>query len=117
VPLLEPFTNQWTRSGPADAGPLALATGTARTVTADYEHAEADFAQAHTMAESAGTPFGTAYAKLEWSVMLINAARLTTITGDEHRSTMPSRSGQRTAGYGWLGQQRDRDTSRLGRHE
>jgi hypothetical protein len=71
VPLLAPFTNQWTRSGPADSGPIALATATARTVLGDYEQAEADFAHARTMAERAGTPYWTAYTKLEWAVMLI----------------------------------------------
>jgi class 3 adenylate cyclase/tetratricopeptide (TPR) repeat protein len=70
LPLLAPFTDQWTRSGGADYGPVALATGMARTVLADYEQAEADFAQAHTMAERAGTPYWTARTKLEWAVML-----------------------------------------------
>jgi tetratricopeptide (TPR) repeat protein len=71
VSLLAPFTDQWTRSGPADAGPIALATGMARTVLADYEQAEADFAQARTMAERAGTNYWTARTKLEWAVMLM----------------------------------------------
>jgi hypothetical protein len=71
VPLLAPFTHQWTRSGTADHGPIALATGMARTVLADYEPAEADFGRARSMAERAGTPYWTARTKLEWAVMLI----------------------------------------------
>jgi hypothetical protein len=42
-----------------------------RSALADYEQAEADFAQARTMAERAGTPYWTARTKLEWAVMLI----------------------------------------------
>jgi hypothetical protein len=78
VPLLAPFTHQWTRTA-IDWGPIALATGMARTVLADYEQAEADLTQARTMAERAGTPYWTARTKLEWAVMLIQRA-----DGDDH---------------------------------
>src|SRR5262249_10317453 len=84
VPLLAPFSNQWTRTGTADAGPIALATGMARTVLGDYEQADADFAQARTMAEQAGTPYWTAYTKLEWAVMLIKRAE-----SDDHDRARP----------------------------
>jgi hypothetical protein len=54
----------------------------ARTVLADYEQAEADFAQARTMAERAGTPYWTARTKLEWAVMLSKRDR-----ADDHDQT------------------------------
>jgi predicted ATPase/class 3 adenylate cyclase len=75
LPLLDPFSSQWAFSGSPDCGPIALFTGMARTMLGEYQQAEADLAQALTMAKQATTPYWIARAQLEWAHMLTERNR------------------------------------------
>jgi hypothetical protein len=70
LPLLDPFSSQWAFSGSPDCGPIALFIGMARTMLGEYQQANADLAQALTMAKQATTPYWIARTQLEWAHML-----------------------------------------------
>jgi DNA-binding SARP family transcriptional activator len=93
VPLLAPFADQWIFNGGNSDGPVALVLAVARTALADYERADADFAQALAMAEHADSLYWTARAQLEWAIMLCQRDH----SDDQRRASLLLRDALHTA--------------------